>query len=294
MNERFPLPQSASGWQAVRIVAADELRRAARSRWILVFAITFSALALGISYFGLAGADTAGFQSFERVTASLLNLVLLWVPLVSLLIAVARLTGSRESLGFFLAQPLRRGDALIGKYLGLTVAFGLAQAVGFGGAGLVVAFAAGSANAGGYFALVALSIALSAIFLALGVLIATLSPDRVRSLGAALAVWLAVTILYDLAAVGLTSVVYGLPVRRMLVTAVWLNPVDLSRVLATAAMGSKSLFGPTGAAVGALSRKSSRERPLSLEFASLAHYPARLCGSPLRGEGLIRRRPNHG
>lgn len=250
MSDWLELPPSAAGWRAVFLVAVDELRRAARSRWILVFAVSFAVLALGISYFGLAGTGPAGFQSFRRVTASLLNLVLLWVPLVALLLAVSRLTGSREALGFFLSQPLSRRDALLGKYLGLAAAFSLAQCIGFGGAAVVIAVSVGGADAGGFVVLVALSLALGGIFLALGLAAATLWPDRVRALGAALAIWLLATLLYDLAAVGVTSVVYGLPVRRMLVTAVWCNPVDLSRVLATAALGGKALFGPTGAAVG--------------------------------------------
>ena len=250
MSTLLELPPSAAGWRAVFLVAVDELRRAARSRWILVFAVSFAVLALGISYFGLAGTGAAGFQSFQRVTASLLNLVLLWVPLVALLLAVSRLTGSRDALGFFLSQPLSRRDALLGKYLGLVVAFSLAQAIGFGGAAVVIGVSAGGADAGGFVTLVVLSLVLGAIFLALGLAAATMWPDRVRALGAALAVWLLATLLYDLAAVGVTSVVYGLPVRRMLVIAVWCNPVDLSRVLATAALGGKALFGPTGAAVG--------------------------------------------
>jgi Cu-processing system permease protein len=245
------LPAVAGGFAAVRIVAGDEFRRAARSRWVFVFAAIFAALALGISYFGLAGSGSAGFQGFERVTASLLNLVLLWVPLASLLLATVRLTGSREALSFHLAQPLERRDALLGKYVGLLVALVLAQAVGFGGAGLVIARAAGDEQALGFGALVGLSVVLAAIFLAIGVALAARWPERVQALGAGLVAWLLATVLYDLTAVGITSVVYGLPVRRILTVAVWLNPVDLCRVLATAALGTKALFGPTGAAVGA-------------------------------------------
>ena len=250
MTGAYPLPPVASGLEAVYLVAADEFRRAARSRWVFVFAASFAVLALGISYFGLAGSGEAGFQSFDRVTASLLNLVLLWVPLASVLLATVRLSGSRESLAFYLAQPLARRDALLGKYLGLVTALVLAQAVGFGGAGLLIAYAAGGEQAGGFAALVGLSVVLAAVFLGIGVALAARWPERVQALGAGLVVWLAATVFYDLAAVGITSVVYGLPVRRILTVAVWLNPVDLSRVLATAALGSRALFGPTGAAVG--------------------------------------------
>jgi Cu-processing system permease protein len=247
-------PHPGSGLTAIGIVAADEFRHSVRSRWIFVFTATFAVLALGLSYFGMAGAGRSGFQSFERVTASLLNLVLFWVPLAAILLATVRLTGSREALAFLLVQPLSRSQALLGKYLGLLCAIVLAQAVGFGGAGLVIAQAAGNAQALGFVALVALSILLAAIFLALGTALSAWWPDRVQSLGAGLVTWLAATVLYDLLAVGVTSLVYGLPVRALLATAVWLNPVDLCRVLATTALGDHALFGPTGAAVGAFLR----------------------------------------
>ncbi|MGH7727051.1 MAG: ABC transporter permease subunit [Candidatus Eiseniibacteriota bacterium] len=120
-------------------------------------------------------------------------------------------------------------------------------------------------------ALVALSVVLAAIFLAIGVALAARWPDRIQALGAGLLVWLLATVLYDLAAVGITSVVYGLPVRRILVIAVWLNPVDLCRVLATSALGSHALFGPSGAAIGAF-----LARPLgaAATVASLAFWTA--------------------
>ncbi len=235
---------------AIRIIAAEELSRAVRSRWVVVFAASFAALTLSLSYFGLAGGGGAGFQGFERVTASLLNLILFWIPLASLLLAAVRLSGSRESMAFDLVQPVSRGTVLLGKYLGLLAALVLAQSIGFGGAGLVIAQAAGADQATGFAALIGLAIVLAAVFLALGTALTARWPDRVQALGAALLTWLAATVLYDLAAVGITSVIYGLPIRRILTVAVWLNPVDLCRVLATAALGSDALFGPTGAAVG--------------------------------------------
>ena len=54
-------------------VARESLRRVAAARAILLFAVLFAAMAVGLSYFGLAGQRAAGFQGFARLTASLLQ-----------------------------------------------------------------------------------------------------------------------------------------------------------------------------------------------------------------------------
>jgi hypothetical protein len=52
---------------------------------------------------------------------------------------------------------------------------------------------------------------------------------------------------YDLAVLGATAVLRGVPLQAVLFPAMILNPVDLVRVLTTLAVGSGALFGPTSA-----------------------------------------------
>jgi hypothetical protein len=52
---------------------------------------------------------------------------------------------------------------------------------------------------------------------------------------------------YDLAVLGATTLLSGLPLQTVLLPALILNPVDLVRVLTTLAVGSGALFGPTSA-----------------------------------------------
>ena len=78
----------------VRVVAGEEFRRAFETRWMFGFTLLLVALVLGLSYFGLAQSREIGFQGFERVTLSLMNLVLFIVPLTGLVLGVASITGS--------------------------------------------------------------------------------------------------------------------------------------------------------------------------------------------------------
>ncbi len=231
----------------VRVVAAEEYRRALETRWLFGFAALFALLVLGLSYFGLAGGREVGFQGFARVTLSLMNLVLFTVPLTGLLLGVTTIAGASETLPLLLAQPVSRGEVLAGKFTGLAAALTAAQAVGFGAGGLVIALQAGPEQARGFAVLTGLSLVLGWLSLACGVALAAVWPDRLKAMSAALLLWLLMAVAYDLAVLGATSLLQGVPLQAVLFPALLLNPVDLVRVLTTLAVGSGALLGPTSA-----------------------------------------------
>ena len=238
---------SSGRWRRVRVVAREEYRRALETRWLFGFTALFAALVLGLSYFGLAQGREVGFQGFARVTLSLMNLVLLIVPLTGLVLGVTSIAGGGESLSLLLAQPVTRGEVLAGKYLGLGLALSVAQALGFGGGGVVIAINAGADQLPGFIALTALSLGLGWLTIAASLCIAALWPDRLRAMSVALLLWLLMVIAYDLVVLGATAMLSGLPLETVLFPTLLLNPVDLSRVMVTLAVGSGALFGPTSA-----------------------------------------------
>jgi len=231
----------------ILVVAREEYRRTLESRWVFGFTALFALLVIGLSYFGLAQNREVGFQGFARVTLSLMNLVLFIVPLTSLLLGVSSIAGAGESLTLLLAQPLGRGEVLAGKFLGLSSALIVSQALGFGVGGIVITLQAGADQLPGFLALTALSMTLACLMVAASLCIAALWPDRLRAVTAALLLWLLLVVAYDLALLGATTLFRGLPLQAVLFPALLLNPVDLARVLTTLAVGSGALFGPTSA-----------------------------------------------
>ncbi len=234
-------------WRRTFVVAREEYRRAAESRWLFAFAGLFALFVLGLSYFGLAQSGEVGFTSFARVTLSLLNLVLFIVPLVGLVLGVMSVTAQSETLSLLLAQPVSRGEVLLGKFLGLAAALSMAQLLGLGGGGVVVALNAGVDQMSGFVVLGAVSLGLGWLTLATALGIASVWPDRLKATGGALAVWLLLVVAYDLGVLGATSILSGVSLSTVLLPAMLLNPVDLSRVLVTLAVGQGALFGPTSA-----------------------------------------------
>jgi Cu-processing system permease protein len=239
-------PRTGS-WARILVVSREEFRRALETRWMFGFTVLLAALVLGLSFFGLGQSREVGFQSFARVTLSLMNLVLFVVPLTGLVLGVTSLTGSSGTLPLLLAQPIGRGEVLVGKLVGLGSAITVAQLVGFGGGGVIVAFQAGVEQVHGFLVLTGLSVALGWLTISTSLCIATIWPDRLKAMSAALLLWLLLVVTYDLVVLGATAMLRGVPLQSVLFPALLLNPVDLARVLTTLAVGSGALFGPTSA-----------------------------------------------
>lgn len=235
--------------QAIWVIAQRELVDAMRSRLIWIFAGIFALLAMGLSYFGLVGAGYAEITGFARTTASLLNLVLILLPLIALFLGTSSLTSERGALELLLSQPVTRTEVMLGKFLGLGATLIASTLVGFGAAGMLIALRAGSSDFGRYLALLGLSCALEIAFLSLAMLIAVLTQSRIRALGTAVAVWFASVLLYDLLIVGGAVLIGAKQLSATLVLFLLLNPVDLVRVLGILALDSVTAFGATGASL---------------------------------------------
>jgi Cu-processing system permease protein len=244
------------------LVARQELVLAVRSRWTQIFAIVFAGLALAVASSGYVLSGGHGVQDFARTAASLVQLVLLLVPLTSLLIGVLSLAPDRGAAELLFAQPIARRTILLGKILGLFQALVAAQALGFGVAGLVIFSQSGNEGLGSFFLVFASAAVLTAVFLGLAALLGAtaIGRRRTRALALALVVWFVAVVLFDVAALGLASLLPSGPASRVLIVAVLVNPVDAVRTASllgiegAAAFGAASLAflrftrGPWGAA----------------------------------------------
>ena len=244
------------------LCAQQEMLLAVRSRWTQLFALVFGGLALAVGSAGYVLSGGSGLQDFSRTAASLLQLVLLLVPLTALMMGVLALTPDRGGAELLYAQPVSRRSVLLGTLLGLFQALVAAQAVGFGAAGLVIFTRTGEEGFWGFLGVAAGSAILTAVFLALSAAISVgqIGRRRVRALAAALVVWFVLTLLVDVLSLGAASLLRSGHASRLLITSVLINPVGAVRTGAllaiegTAAFGSASLAllrftnGPIGAA----------------------------------------------
>jgi Cu-processing system permease protein len=219
--------------KVVKYQASD----AARSRWILVYAIFFFLASEGLLRF--AGGDA-------KAVLSLMNVVLFVIPLVTLVLGTVYLYNAREFTELLLAQPVARGKLFAGLYLGLAVPLAAAF---LGGVGVPFLVRGGGdpAQRGALLALLGVGVVLTCVFTALAFVIAGRAEDRLRGLGLAIGAWLLLALVYD----GLVLVVVALfadyPIEGPLLALTFANPIDLARVLLLIELDVSALMGYTGA-----------------------------------------------
>ncbi len=247
----------------VWILAQKEWSDAFRNRWFMLYTLVFGILALALSWLGLAGIGGTGLAGFGRTGASLINLVLLIVPLMGLTLGALSLAGERErgTLLYLLAQPISRTEILLGKYLGLALALGVSLGLGFGLSGLPIVWYGGTAQAGTYLSLLGLAFLLSLASLSLGMLASAASPRGSTAIGLALFLWLLLVYVGDLGVLG-TALVMKLRVGELL-TLAFVNPLQVFKIAAIFAIHSSlDILGPGG--LYALRTYGSRLMPLLL------------------------------
>jgi Cu-processing system permease protein len=235
---------------ALLICAKQELTLAVRSRWTQIFAAVFAGLALAVASSGYILSGGGGVQDFARTAASLVQLVLLLVPVTSLVIGVLTLSPDRGAVELLFSQPVSRRAILYGRLLGLFAALAAAQAFGLGAAGLAIFWRSGPLGAAAYGLLFAASLSLTAVFLGIAAAISAGAVGRrARSLALALIVWFAAVVLFDVAALGAATLLPSGSASRLLIAATLANPVDAVRTGVLLAIEGSAAFGPASLAL---------------------------------------------
>ncbi|HET6271447.1 MAG TPA: ABC transporter permease subunit [Bacteroidota bacterium] len=228
-------------------IARAELVITIRNRWTVIFALVFGGLVVSIAYFGIIAEGFSGLQSFTRTSASLLNLVLYVVPLVSLTMGTLSFTGDKGAAELLFSQPLTRSEVILGKLLGLFFSISLSTLIGFTLAGGIIMVGNGPEGVVPYALFVLLSLALSLVFLGIAVLVATVNRRKSRAFGVALFLWFFFVLFYDLIALGGTLFFRGSSANVFLFVSLFGNPVDMVRVATLILLDNITIFGAAGA-----------------------------------------------
>jgi len=228
-------------------IARAELVITIRNRWTVIFALVFGGLVVSIAYFGIIAEGFSGLQSFTRTSASLLNLVLYVVPLVSLTMGTLSFTGDKGATELLFSQPLTRSEVILGKLLGLFFSISLSTLIGFTLAGGIIMVGNGPEGVVPYALFVLLSLALSLVFLGIAVLVATVNRRKSRAFGVALFLWFFFVLFYDLIALGGTLFFRGSSANVFLFVSLFGNPVDMVRVATLILLDNITIFGAAGA-----------------------------------------------
>lgn len=219
-------------------IALFELYESLRNKWLLVYGFAFFIFSALLTYMGAADP--------LRASASLLNLVLLLVPLFSLLFGSISFSESHSFQEILISLPLSRRDIFFGKWIGL-------------GSGLNLSFLAGMTLGSllqmnkqqqgftDYLTLLCLGIFLTFVFLSLSFCLVNLIKKKEQLFGSVLLLWFFFFVVYDLLIMGVVSFFGSYPLEYLVLSFVCLNPIDLARVILLLKMDLSAMMGYSGA-----------------------------------------------
>jgi Cu-processing system permease protein len=176
-----------------------------------------------------------------RAVLSLLNIVLIVVPLISLVFSTIHWYNSYEFIELMLTQPISRKKVLLSQYLGVASCLLTAFFIGVGLPVLLYNF-----NETGM-ALVLIGSLLTLVFTSIAFLASVQSKDKARGIGLALLLWFYFALIYDGLVLLVLFAFSDYPMEKATLLLSSLNPIDLGRIFLMLQMDVSALMGYTGA-----------------------------------------------
>lgn len=219
-------------------IVRNEFQSLLRARWLLGYGLIFLILTDTLFRFSGGGSE---------VLLSISNLILLFIPLISLMYGILFIYQSRDYLELLLTQPVKRGTLFWGLFTGIS-------------GPLTAAFIAGTVlpliwhgnvsgeTAGQTFLVLGLGALLTFIFTGLGFVMGLIYYDeKIKGFGYSLMIWLFMAVIYDGLILMLIFIFGDYPIETGVVGLTMLNPIDLSRILVLLEFDISALMGYTGA-----------------------------------------------
>ena len=180
-------------------------------------------------------------ENSSRAMLSLLYIVLIVLPLISLVFTTIHYYNSYEFIELMLSQPMSRRRILLSEYAGVCISLLFAF---FAGVGIpVLLFGADSTG----FAILFTGAALTIVFTSIAFLAAVRSKDKARGIGFALLLWFYFALIYDGLVLLILFAFADYPMEKFTLLLSALNPIDLGRIFVMLKMDISALMGYTGA-----------------------------------------------
>jgi len=172
---------------------------------------------------------------------SLLNVILLTVPLVSIIFSNIYMYNSSEFIELLVSQPIRRKTIWLSLFTGLVVSMNMAFIIGVG----IPVFIFVPDMTGLFIVITGMLI--TTIFISIAMLCSILSRDKARGIGIAIMTWLFLTLIYDGLVLFMMFQFSDYPIEKPMVIVSALNPIDLARIMVLLQIDVTALMGYTGA-----------------------------------------------
>jgi len=203
-----------------------------RNRIVLAYTLVLLVISFGV--FNLDANTTKG-------VLSLMNITLIFIPLVSIIFSTIYVYNSSEFLELLVAQPLKRKILWLSIYSGLALSLLLAFLIGVGLPVMLYEFSVTGLM------LIVSGLFQTVIFTGIALLASVKTRDKAKGIGVAVLLWFVFTFIYDAVVMFLLFQFSDYPLEKPMIALTMLNPVDLSRVLMLLKLDISALMGYTGA-----------------------------------------------
>lgn len=213
-------------FKIVKYVLIDLLR----SRVVLAYTLLLFLVAMGV--FNLEGNATKG-------VLSLMNIVLVMVPLFSIIFSTIYLYNAAEFIELMASQPLRRINLWMSVFSGLSIAMSTAFLLACGLP--ILLYGGGKSGA----IVLAIGMCITVVFVALAMLASVTTRDKARGIGLSIMGWFYFTVIFDALLLFVLFQFMDYPMETALLVLSMLNPLDLGRVIILLQFDQSVLMGAT-------------------------------------------------
>ena len=200
----------------------------------VAIAYTLFLLVISLSFFQMEA-------NSGKAVLSLLNVVLIVVPLISLVFSTIHWYNSYEFIELMLTQPISRKKVLLSEFSGIASSLVTAFLIGVGLPVLIY----NPDNIG--LALIIVGTLLTLSFTSIAFLASVKSKDKSRGIGIALLLWFYFALIYDGLVLMILFSFSDYPMEKITLLLSSLNPIDLGRIYLMLQMDISALMGYTGA-----------------------------------------------
>jgi Cu-processing system permease protein len=180
-------------------------------------------------------------ENSSKAVLSLLNIVLIVVPLVAMVFSTIHWYNSYEFIELMLTQPISRKKVLWSEYTGISSSLVTAFLIGVG---IPVMFYNFDSTG---IALILIGSLLTLVFTSIAFYASVKSKDKARGIGAALLLWFYFALIYDGLVLTILFAFSDYPMEKITLLLSSLNPIDLGRIYLMLQMDVSALMGYTGA-----------------------------------------------
>ncbi|HQX95807.1 MAG TPA: ABC transporter permease subunit [Chitinophagaceae bacterium] len=200
----------------------------------IVIAYTLFLFVVSVSMFQME-------EDSSKAMLSLMNIILIVLPLVSLVFTTIHYYNSYEFIELMLSQPLSRKRILLSEFAGISLSL---LSAFFIGVGIPVLLYAASDTG---MAILFTGAALTLVFTSIAFFASVIARDKAKGIGAALLLWFYFTLIYDGIVLLILFSFSDYPLEKFTLLISALNPIDLGRIFIMLKMDVSALMGYTGA-----------------------------------------------